>query len=324
MASQVSSGFSTEGNQYAKDNSFYLLDTLPGAGDVIVAPVTIAGPIGSPGLIVQGTTTLQGAAAALSLNTNTITAGPAAAIYSASGTQTISSATGTTITAAANGIALNATGSGGVRIAGGAGSVVDVSGASITLRSSGNISSAATGNNALSATGAMNLGGASLGLTAVGLASVQSSSFIAASNNVAGGMSMVNQNSSGYYVNSVNNSASLGYSNLIAGEVFLDSGLAIPTGQGSFSAPATIPAAGGGGYIWQMTGNKAFLQTAGAAGTVVIVLFPAGVVTQNWIPLIGQIGVTSTNVAAAYTDGVSVILQASNILAPMKFSIALV
>jgi hypothetical protein len=324
MASQVTSGFSTEGNQYAQANSYYLLDTLPGPGDVIVAPVTIASAVDSPGLIVQGTTTLQGAASALSLNTNTLTAGPAAAIYSASGTQTISSATGTTITAAANGIALKASGSGGVRIAGGAGSVVDVSGASITLRSSGNISSAAANNNTLSATNAMNIGGASLGLSAVGLASVQASSFIAASNNAAGGMSMVNQNSSGYYVNSVNTAASLGYANLIAGEVYLNSGLAIPTGQGSFAAPATIPAAGGGGYIWQMTGNKAFLQTAGAAGTVVIVLFPTGVGTQNWVPLIGQIGVTSTNVAAAYTDGVSVVLQAANILNPMKFSIALV
>jgi filamentous hemagglutinin len=90
MASQTSSSFSTEGTQYAKDNSYYLLDSAPGAGISIVAPVTIAGAPGTPGLIVQGTTTLA-QTGALSLNTNTITAGPAAATYAASGNLTVTS-----------------------------------------------------------------------------------------------------------------------------------------------------------------------------------------------------------------------------------------
>lgn len=56
MATQVRSGFSTEGTQYALNNSYYLLDTVPGSGSVIDGPVTVSG-----NLIVTGSETVLGA-----------------------------------------------------------------------------------------------------------------------------------------------------------------------------------------------------------------------------------------------------------------------
>jgi len=53
---QSKSGFSTEGTQYGTDRSFYLLDTVPGAGSVIEGPVTVTG-----NLLVTGNETIQGA-----------------------------------------------------------------------------------------------------------------------------------------------------------------------------------------------------------------------------------------------------------------------
>lgn len=56
MASQLRSSFSTEGTQYSVDNSYYLLDTVPGAGNIISGPITISG-----NLTVTGTETVLGA-----------------------------------------------------------------------------------------------------------------------------------------------------------------------------------------------------------------------------------------------------------------------
>lgn len=53
---QALSGFATEGTQYAMNNSYYLLDTVPGAGNVLDGPITVAG-----NLVVTGTETVQGA-----------------------------------------------------------------------------------------------------------------------------------------------------------------------------------------------------------------------------------------------------------------------
>lgn len=61
MALQLRSGFATEGTQYATDSSYYLLDTVPGSGSVIVGPVTVSG-----NLVVTGTETVQGALAVAS------------------------------------------------------------------------------------------------------------------------------------------------------------------------------------------------------------------------------------------------------------------
>lgn len=55
MASQLKSGFATEGNQYATDSSYYLLDTIPGSGSTIAGPITITG-----NLVVTGTETVIG------------------------------------------------------------------------------------------------------------------------------------------------------------------------------------------------------------------------------------------------------------------------
>jgi hypothetical protein len=56
MSLQLQAGFSTEGNQYAKDSSYYLLDTVPGSGSNIAGPITVTG-----NLVVTGTETVQGA-----------------------------------------------------------------------------------------------------------------------------------------------------------------------------------------------------------------------------------------------------------------------
>jgi len=58
---QASSSFSTEGTQYATNNSYYLLDTVPGSGDAIPGPVTISATPPSVALTVAGNEIVTGA-----------------------------------------------------------------------------------------------------------------------------------------------------------------------------------------------------------------------------------------------------------------------
>ena len=334
MAAQVTSGYSTEGNQYAKDNAYYLLDTLPGAGDVILAPVTIAGPVGSPGLIVQGTTTLQGAAAALSLNTNTITSGPAPAVHSASGPLTVTSTALTTV----SGATTNVSSTGAMNVSASAGPVtVSANGnnALSLFSPAGNVAISAAGAvNAVSTAGPVSLSGATGATVAAGagnlvmtgnLIGLTSATNITLQTAAANGViTLQNNTGGGLVVNGPGQASATGFDVRITGELNVERGFASATGNGSFAAPAVVSPAGGGGYIIDMFGQKGFFQTSGAAGVVIIVRFPIfPLITQNWVPVIGQIGVTGTNIASFYSDGVSCVIQPSNPLSPCTFSIVL-
>jgi hypothetical protein len=93
---QVTSGFSTESTQYAYDNSYYVLDSVPGSGDVLQGPITVTGNLTTTGnQIVQGSLGVLGSVNAPSVN------GPAVLA--------LTGATGLTATATTGNVAVTAT-----------------------------------------------------------------------------------------------------------------------------------------------------------------------------------------------------------------------
>lgn len=334
MAAQVTSGYATEGTQYAQDGSFYILDTVPGSGSSIPGPVTVTG-----NLVVTGTTTLQGAAGALSLNTNTITAPGPAATHSSAGSLALSAVTTASLAGATTNVTASA--AGGVNVAAAAGPVnltastglIASAGNAIVVQSTGpagalgratlasNNSEVAvvgeTGATMLTNTGTAFIQGGGVQATAttanVTVLAGSATSRISINNSVANGVNVLSRN----------DALTAGYDVQLRGELFVTQGFAVGVGQGSFVAPAQIPQPAPGANVFQMTTQKAFLTTgANAGGVGVNVLFPTGP-NQNWIPLVGQIGVTATNVSAVYTTGTAAILVPTNPLAPCTFSIVL-
>lgn len=336
MASQVTSGYATEGTQFAQDNSYYLLDTLAGPGDIIAGPITITG-----NLSVTGTTTLQGPAAALSLNTNTITAPGPAATYASAGSLAISAVTTASLAGARADVTASA--AGGVNVTAAAGPVnltastglVASAGNAIVVRSTG--PAGATGNASLTSINADAAISGQTGVTVItntGTALVQAPTInmIAPTgtislnaNGVASRITLLNSNLKGMGVLSQSDTATAGYDVQLVGELFVTQGFAVGTGQGTFAAPAQVPQPIPGANVFQMVTQKAFLTTGVNAGGVagVNVLFPVSSPSTNWIPLVGQIGVTATNVSAVYTTGASCVAVPANPLAPMTFSIVL-
>lgn len=337
MASQVTSGYATEGTQYAQNGSFYILDTVPGSGSAIPGPVTVTG-----NLTVTGTTTLLGAAAAPSFNTNTITAPGPAATYSSAGklaVSTASTASDSLTLTSAGGATLSAAGVNALNLSSPAGPVVvtcgpahavTVQGAAISVLATGtaaiNSSTAAatvngtTGLTLATSGGTANLAGPTVALTS-GAGNINLTAATATSR-----VNIVNSASNGIGIASANDAVTFGYDINLGGETFMTKGLAVGVGQGTFAAPQQVPQPTPGANVFQMTTQKAFLTTGVNAGGVagVVVLFPTGgAATQNWIPLVGQIGVGATNVASVYTNGASCIVVPSNPLNPMTFSIAL-
>jgi len=345
MASQVTSGYSTEGTQYATDNSYYLLDSLAGPGDIILGPVTVSG-----NLTVTGTTTAVGALGASSVNTNTITSAGPAATHSSAGSLALSAVTTASLAGATTNV--NASAAGGVNVAAAAGPV--------NLTASTNlVASGATGVAASSTLGPITLTtsdavAGNITLTAANGATVQgvgrarlqhtgavgSADVISNLGNVvvnaavgavqiscsgaAGQLYMLNSAGNGPIVQSTTLAVANGYDTQLKGETFMSKGFAVGVGQGTFAAPAQIPQPVPGANIFQMTTQKAFLTTgANAGGVGVNILFPLADATQNWIPVLGQIGVTATNVSNVYTNGTTAILVPTNPLAPCTFSIVL-
>jgi hypothetical protein len=350
MASQTSSSFSTEGTQYAKDNSYYLLDSAPGAGISIVAPVTIAGAPGTPGLIVQGTTTLA-QTGALSLNTNTITAGPAAATYAASGNLAISSAGNASLSGAllntvssattaltlapasanlgcqGNNIGLTAFGtsivsSGPVTMSSATGSNINITApgttADIAVSAGDSVTvNAVAGTLSMQGLGNTNLTslGGTLSLLGAGNTNVQSSTGALSLQ----GFTTASISSQGQIVATFNDAATAlnGFGVEVYGTTRLRNGFASVTGMGTFAAPASATPVGPG-HSFQMTGNKAFITTGGATATLIVAFFAAG---QNFIAQVGQIGATGTNVGSIIQNGDTVIIGPANPLNPIVVSI---
>jgi hypothetical protein len=168
--------------------------------------------------------------------------------------------------------------------------------------------------------GTANLGGPTVALTS-GAGNINLTAATATSR-----VNIINSASNGIGIASANDAVTFGYDINLGGETFMTRGLAVGVGQGTFAAPQQVPQPVPGANVFQMTTQKAFLTTGANAGGVagVVVLFPTGgAATQNWIPLVGQIGVAATNVANVYTTGASCIVVPGNPLNPMTFSIAL-
>jgi hypothetical protein len=103
MAGQTKSGFSTEGTQYSLSDSYYLLDSVPGAGDVLQGPITVTG-----NLTTTGNETVLGSLGVIG-NVN-------APSFSSSGVLTITGGTGATIASTTGNVALQANGSGNISL----------------------------------------------------------------------------------------------------------------------------------------------------------------------------------------------------------------
>lgn len=301
---QAKSGFSTEGTQYAVNNSYYLLDTVPGAGSVIEGPVTVTG-----NLLTTGNEIIQGA---LSVAGNITAPG----VFQ--------------VTGAAAPLALvgSSTTSGGVAVSlpGGSTGAITLTGAgsnSLTLPANGNIN-LLTGTVAGTPTDVISIGNAGAapatfngvrikdtvgGTEDSGVQVVTSgtaSRLVLQGNgsngvlvtNTAGQISIINGNTSGggVVISANDGGFSLTSNNTTGAPLFVGSlsgvgqGITLTSGlsyAGSYSAPISI----GASYI--MTTNKAFLATNSFSCTV---FFPANLgVGEKGVALIN--GLTGQNFA---------------------------
>jgi hypothetical protein len=335
MASQVTSGYSTEGTQYAQNNSFYLLDTVPGAGAAIPGPVTIAG-----NLTVTGTTTLQGAAGATSLNTNVITAGPAPASYTATGNLSITAlgslseiANGITLNSLNGNVSVGGVGSGSIVMSPATGGSVNVTSAAVNLNASTQaIVSGPVAQVVSSANGSLVVSpGSGPGSTKVSLSSTLGSVAIAA-NGLGGDVNVSSQvgdvilsaaaGASRVTVIQSAGAANNGFGVEVRGKAFLTQGLALGPTQGTYAAPAAATNLGGA-YGFTMLTNKAFITTGGAVGISLTIDFPGGA-GADFIPILSQIGTTPTNVASYQTNGNGLVITPSNPLNPVVVGIVVV
>jgi len=263
--SQASSSFATEGTQYARDNSYYLLDTVPGPGDAIPGPVTISATPPSIALTVAGTTIMTGAA------------GVSGVLTAAGGLLTNAIAAET----AGPGGLLELTSGGALNVTGGIVNVV-ASASDAVFRSVG-------------AGATTKISGAQVSVL-----------------NPAGGGMRVNQGETLYGFNCQFNE-----------KTDLQHGLSMKPGMGTYAAPAAATSTGGGGYIFTMMGNKAFVTTVNPAAALIVTLPLNGLgATCDWVAIVGQVGATATHVTLVVNDGQTLILT-GNVTDPITVSITL-
>ena len=103
--SQALSGFATEGTQYAQDNSYYVLDGVPGAGNVLDGPITVAG-----NLVVTGTETVQGAlGVAGNVNAPSMTSPAVLSLTGATGVSAVATTGNANVTASTGNVNVTST-----------------------------------------------------------------------------------------------------------------------------------------------------------------------------------------------------------------------
>lgn len=278
MASQTVSGFATEGTQYASDNSYYLLDRVPGSGSVLEGPITITG-----NLVTTGTTTSQGALAAPSVNVATgVTA------------QTV-----TCTEVVAQGVRAN-------RFRQPLGSQDPMSVEALTrvdIDGPDGVNIRSTGSQLGPNQGRITITGSTLGTD------------ITLEARANGGINLANSAQRGLFVQGPTAAGTLGASVSVVGRFGMDTGLRLLPNEGSFDNPVQATLQTPGGYLFEMDGNKAFVTT-GSAAVVLIVRLP--VTDNNWVINYGAIGApTSLNVGQVVTGGGIVTFNAANILAPI-------
>lgn len=324
MASQAKSGFSTEGTQYATDSSYYLLDTVPGAGSVIEGPVTVTN-----NLTVTGNETVQGAlgvagnitapglfapsAAALTVSgvgSNFLSMLPTGDIRLITGTTagtpadriTISNADVPGTLAQLNGLDINGglvtlqAGAGGTgrlnlynKGNGGLSLLNDCAGSSMLIQ---NATASASLSVLNTGTGNLNITNASTGSTDLNIVNTNPTGQIYVTNS-AGNVYITSGSAS-------NNFILIGPSAATGAGVTLSNGLSC---TGSFAAPLAI----GASYV--MTTNKGFFSTNQA---ICIIFFPSylGVGTgRQGIALISGIDGQAYSPLSATQDGVSLNLS---------------
>jgi hypothetical protein len=279
MASQVTSGFSTEATQYAYDNSYYLLDNVPGAGDVLEGPITVTGNLTTTGNeIVQGALGVVGVATAEAYSarpgkttplTVTGTAGSAGGLtLQAGGTGNIALQGAATIGATASGnVALTSLG-GSVALQAGGGQAL------VQTLANGNVSiSSLTGTTTSSSvviTNSNTVGSATLTLSGNGGATLATAGFDRNMFFTATG-SMFFTTTGLWSVTPTASVTSPALSVTQQGQVSMGNGL---TCHGSVTNPVLIT-----GGFFQMTANKGFFYTVGDA--TVIVAFPRAFSTSG-------------------------------------------
>jgi hypothetical protein len=320
---QASSSFATEGNQYASNNSYYLLDTVPGSGDAIPGPVTISATPPAVALTVAGNEIVTGSAgvagvltASGGVLTNTVTAtagslvltGPSSALVSTTGPINVTAGAGQNVTvgASANGTATLV--STGVT-------------SQTTVASSHNVTVNATNNVAITAdTGSVTVE------TIVGNITLKAKNalvFQATDNNIFIQTNNLSLNTGvsigggvfnpGLLVNNDATTTATGLGSVFRGPVFQSKGLYLDATDGTFSVPLSVTT------VHQMAGNKGFF-TAPAGTVSVQILFPNPTM-GNWVAIYQQIGTNPTNIGLSVQDGQKYIINSANILNPMFFSI---
>jgi hypothetical protein len=272
MASQVTSGFSTEATQYAYDNSYYLLDNVPGAGDVLQGPITVTGNLTTTGNeIVQGALGVVGVATAEAYSarpgktdplTVTGTAGSSGGLtLQAGGTGNIVLQGAATIGATASGnVALTSLG-GSVALQAGSGTAL------VQTQANGNVSvsslTGATTTSSVLITNSNTAGSATLTLAGSAGATLATTGNFKPITFTASGNMIMNPTGT-WTVNPVQATTSPALAVESGGQVTMLNGLVC---HGSASAPQLIT-----GGFFQMTVNKGFFYTVGDA--TVIVAFP--------------------------------------------------
>ena len=281
--SQASSSFATEGTQYARNNSYYLLDTVPGPGDAIPGPVTISATPPSVALTVAGTTIMTGAASV-------------SGVLNAAGgvvTNAINAATpGLSITGGSVGagapVLLQTYASGTLTIKGGIGGG----------------GGAGAGNIVMTSTSGVLIEGDTLtpGVDSVRLA-----------NSGGAVLKVLNENAA----------AAANYGLQVLAPAFLVNGLANFPTMGTYAAPAAATSTGGGGYTFTMTGNKAFVTTVNPAAALIVTLPLNSLgATNNWVAIVGQVGATATHVTQVINTGL-LLTMTGNVTDPITVSITL-
>jgi hypothetical protein len=279
MASQVTSGFSTEATQYAYDNSYYLLDNVPGAGDVLQGPITVTGNLTTTGNeIVQGALGVVGVATAEAYSARPGKTTPLVVTGTAGGSGGLTLQAGGTGNIVLQGAAtIGATASGNVALTSLGGSVGLQAGggqATIDTLANGNVAiSSLTGTTTTSSvviTNSNTVGSATLTLAGSGGVTLATTGIARPMLFTSTG-SMDLRPTGGFGVTPPGSVTGPALSVTLQGQVSMGNGLVC---HGSASAPQLIT-----GGFFQMTANKGFFYTVGDA--TVIVAFPRAFSTSG-------------------------------------------
>ena len=302
MASQTLSGYATEGTQYSVDGSYYVLDSIPGSGNVLDGPITVAGNLTTTGnTSVLGSLGSAGPLTAATVNTSNV---------SPSAGQT----TPLIVTGLAAGVTVTSSGP------------TIVNGGSVAVSATtGNLTMQSVSSNVLISRGATSSIGMSndvtvLNTTLDGKINLTTQGNLGGINIVANGATGVVYLEGGFGVQLANASSSTStpnrilatgsYTSVSTGNFEFPAGLYLNPGMGTFAASQLIS----GGI--NMVGNKGvFRSTSGDVASVVI-FDPR--VAPNGVALYGKVGTNAFAPALAVQNGSALTITWDLVSAPQS------